>query len=112
MKSEITKKYYKIREVSELIGVAQSTLRYWESEFPQVKPHRNEKGTRFYTSSDIETLRQIKFLLHDRGLKTDAAREQLHYAVDTVASRQKALERLRQIRATLVSMRDALHRLR
>lgn len=109
---ELTKKYYKIREVSEMIDVAQSTLRYWEQEFPQLKPTRNDKGTRFYTPADIEAARQIKFLVHDRGLKIDAAKKQLNVASNTVAAKEKALSRLREVRARLVELRDSLHKLR
>ncbi|MDE6198523.1 MAG: MerR family transcriptional regulator, partial [Muribaculaceae bacterium] len=45
----IEKKYYKIREVAEIIGLPASTLRFWENKFKIIKPHRNEHGTRFYT---------------------------------------------------------------
>lgn len=109
---ELTKKYYKIREVSELVGVAPSAIRYWEQEFPQLNPTRNEKGTRYFTPSDVETIRQIKYLLHDRGLKIEAAREQLTFASNTVESKQRALDRLRDVRARLVALRDSLHKLR
>lgn len=112
MESELTKKYYRIREVSELIGVAQSTLRYWESAFPRLTPSRNEKGTRFYTPKDIELLRQIKYLVHDKGLKIEAAVEQMKVSSDTVATRQRAIERLEHIRAELLLMRTALDKLR
>lgn len=109
---QLTKKYYRIREVSELVGVPLSTLRYWEQEFPKLKPTRNDKGTRYYTPADVELVAQIKFLLHDRGLKIDAAKEQLTLAANTVETRQRALDRLREIRARLVSLRDSLHKLR
>ena len=45
----IEKKYYKIREVAELTGMAPSALRYWETQFNIIKPKRNAKGSRFYT---------------------------------------------------------------
>ncbi len=109
---ELTKKYYKIREVSDMVNLPLSTLRYWEQEFEKLKPTRNDKGSRFYTPADVELIMQIKYLLHDRGLKIDAAKAQLALASNTVESKQKAIERLREIRATLVAMRDALHRLR
>lgn len=109
---ELTKKYYKIGEVSELLGVPMSTLRYWEHEFSKLKPTRNDKGTRYYTPADVEMVAQIKFLLHDRGLKIEAAREQLTVAANTVETKQRAIERLREIRTQLVAMRDALHKLR
>ena len=53
------KKYYKIREVAEILGLPPSTLRFWESRFTIIKPKRNEHGTRFYTPTDIETIRMI-----------------------------------------------------
>ncbi|MDE6461489.1 MAG: MerR family transcriptional regulator [Muribaculaceae bacterium] len=109
---ELTKKFYKIREVSELLGLPASTIRYWETEFDQLSPRRNDKGTRYFTPDDIEIIRQIKYLLHDRGLKIDAAREQLSFASNTVESKQRALDRLRDIRARLVALRDSLHKLR
>lgn len=109
---ELTKKYYKIREVSEIIGVPLSTLRFWEQEFDQLRPSRNEKGTRFYTPADIELIARIKFLVHDRGLRVEAAKEQLANASNTVETRVRAIERLREIREKLVEMRDALHKLR
>ncbi len=109
---DLSKKYYRIREVCELIGEPASTLRYWESVFPQLKIKRNDHGTRYYTPADIDTLRKIKYLLTDRGLKIDAAAEQMRVAVDSVGARQKAIERLLTIREALVEMRDALHKFR
>jgi DNA-binding transcriptional MerR regulator len=105
---ELTKKYYRIREVSDMLEVPISTLRFWEQAIPQLKPTRNAKGTRYYSPADIDILRQIKFLLHTRGLKIEAAIEQMRTAPDTVAARQHALDRLQYIRACLVKMRDSL----
>jgi len=109
---DLTKNYYRIREVSELIDEPPSTLRYWESVFPQLKIKRNDKGTRYYTPENIATLRRIKYLLTDKGLKIDAAAEQMRVSTDAVAAKQRAIERLQNIRTTLVGLRDALHRLR
>lgn len=109
---ELSKTYYRIREVSDLLDEPASTLRYWESVFPQLKVKRNEKGTRFYTPQNIATLRQIKYLLTDKGLKIEAAAEQMRISTDSVAAKQRAIERLQTIRAALVGLRDAMHRLR
>ncbi|MDE5971804.1 MAG: MerR family transcriptional regulator, partial [Muribaculaceae bacterium] len=49
---DLTKKFYKIREVSELLGLPASTIRYWETEFDQLSPRRNDKGTRYFTPDD------------------------------------------------------------
>lgn len=107
---ELTKKYYKIGEVAELIGEPLSTLRYWEQTFPQLKVRRNDKGTRYYSPENVDTLRQIKYLLTERGLKIEAAAEQMRNASQSVAARQRAIARLGEIRAALVAMRDALGR--
>lgn len=109
---ELTKKYYRIREVSDMVGVPLSTLRYWESEFKQLTPERNDKGTRYYTPAHVELVRQIKYLLHDRGLKIDAAKNTLESASNSVVTRERAINRLREIRTTLIALRDSLHRLR
>lgn len=108
----IDKKYYKISEVAEIIGVAQSALRFWESQFPIVSPKRNAKGTRFYTSKDIERLRMIRYLLKDKGLHIEAAREALRTNREGLERQARAVERLRSIRSTLAEMLDALHKLR
>ncbi|MCX4330981.1 MAG: MerR family transcriptional regulator [Muribaculaceae bacterium] len=109
---ELTKSYYRIREVSEILGEPASTLRYWESVFPQLRVKRNEKGTRYYTPENIAMLRQIRYLLCDRGLKIEAAAEQMRVSADSVAAKQRAIERLQNVREVLVGLRDALHRFR
>lgn len=109
---ELTKRYYRIKEVTELLNEPASTLRYWESVFPQLRVKRNDKGTRYYSPENIATLRQIKYLLCDRGLKIDAAAEQMRVSTDSVAAKQRAIERLQSIREVLVGLRDALHKYR
>ncbi|MDY3857507.1 MAG: MerR family transcriptional regulator [Muribaculaceae bacterium] len=104
----LDKKYYRIREVSELIGVPASTLRFWETCFPEVAPARNDRGTRFYTPQNIEKLRMVHYLVKDRGLKIEAAREQLRVNQKGVAQRADAVERLRRVRDKLQYMLDAL----
>ncbi len=71
------KLYYNIGEVAEMLGVNTSLLRYWETEFPQIRPTKNKKGTRNYTQRDIELLRRIHYLTKDCGLTLEGARQQL-----------------------------------
>ncbi len=73
--SQNTKPYHTIRSVSELLGVPASTLRYWETVFPQLSPERTRSGQRRYTVVDVETARRIRELLHEKGLKIEAAKE-------------------------------------
>ncbi len=73
----LEKKYYKISEVAELLGLPASTLRFWEKSFTVIKPKRNNHGTRFYTAADIEKISMIHYLVKERGLKLEAAQEQI-----------------------------------
>lgn len=100
--------YYSISEVSDLLAITQSNLRFWEREFKQLKPHRNAKGTRFYTEADIQLLKQITFLVNDQHLTLEGARRRLAQKMDAVARNQKVAERLRNIRDQLVGISKAL----
>lgn len=108
----LDKKYYKISEVAELLDLPASTLRFWESRFSIIKPKRNDKGTRFYTPADIEKLRMVTYLVKEKGLKLEAAEEQIRHNHSGVSRRSKAVERLHNIRATLQSLLDATHSMR
>ena len=59
------KLYYSISEVAALTGLEQHVLRYWESEFPQLKPKKNRSGNRAYRAKEIKIIRYIKYLLYD-----------------------------------------------
>ena len=68
---------YKIGEVGKLLQVPSFTLRFWETEFPQLHPKRTDKGQRLYSEGDVDTLRRIRSLLYDRGLTIEGARKAL-----------------------------------
>ena len=104
---KLEKKYYKIREVAEMLGRPASTIRFWESKFTIINPKRNDKGTRFYTPSDVEKLRMVFYLVKEKGLKIEAAQEQLRHNHTNISRHSQAIERLRSIRATLQSLLDA-----
>lgn len=105
----LDKKYYKISEVADILNVQPSTLRFWEKRFTLIKPHRNDKGTRYYTPRDIETIRMIYFLVKEKGLKLEAAEDQIRRNHTGVSKRFDAIERLRDIRNTLQTLVDALN---
>ncbi|MDE5838884.1 MAG: MerR family transcriptional regulator [Paramuribaculum sp.] len=106
------KKYYKIREVSELLEIPASTLRFWESEFSNLRPKRNAKGTRFYSQGDMERLQMIKFLVKDRGLHIEAAKKEMRNNPKGMENTARAIARLKEIRATLCGMLEAFERRR
>ena len=71
------KLYFKIGEVSGIVGVDPHVLRYWESEFAQVRPLRAASKQRLYRRSDIESLVRIKDLLYDQGFTIAGAKQVL-----------------------------------
>lgn len=108
----LEKKYYKISEVAELLGIPASTLRFWEKSFTVIKPRRNDHGTRFYTPADIRKIEMIYYLVKDRGLKLDAAQEQIRLNPKGIERRHQAIERLRSMRTRIQALLDQLNHLR
>src|SRR5437016_2480384 len=77
-KSQLPDKlYFKIGEVAELVGVKPYVLRYWESEFSILKPTKTKSKHRLYRRKDVETLLQIKQLLHDERFTIEGARKRI-----------------------------------
>jgi DNA-binding transcriptional MerR regulator len=74
---KVQKMYYSIGEVSELLGVKAHVLRYWETQFPMLKPKKNRAGNRTYKVRDIKFLLTIKNLLYERGYTIAGARQKL-----------------------------------
>jgi DNA-binding transcriptional MerR regulator len=71
------KTYYSIREVCEQTGLEPHVLRYWESEFPQLRPKKNRAGNRAYRDKDIETIRLIRHLLYEEQFTIPGAKKRL-----------------------------------
>jgi len=71
------KRYFTIGEVSELCSVKPHVLRYWEQEFPQLKPVKRRGNRRYYQRQDVLTIRQIRSLLYDQGYTIGGARQRM-----------------------------------
>lgn len=71
------KRYYKISEVSSLTGLESHVLRFWEGEFPAIRPKRTESGQRMYRQKDIDVIFEIKRLLHDERYTIEGAKKML-----------------------------------
>ncbi len=105
----MAKMIYTMGEVAQLLGENPSAVRYWSNYFEKfVKPQRNAKGNRLYHPEDIDTLRQIQYLLKNQGLTLEGAVQRLTEDRRTVDKRVKALEKLKDIRAQLVAVRSGL----
>jgi DNA-binding transcriptional MerR regulator len=88
------KLYFKIGEVSELLGVEPYVLRYWESEFPSLSPKKSGTGHRLYRRKDVELLLRIKHLLYDKRFTIEGARQTLHS--EAKAPKPKLAKRVQQ----------------
>jgi DNA-binding transcriptional MerR regulator len=73
----VRKLYYSIREAAEITGIPAHVLRYWESEFAQLNPHKGRAGNRLYQDKDLDIIRQIKGLLYDRKFTIAGAKAEL-----------------------------------
>src|SRR3569833_839021 len=71
------KRYFTIGEVSDLCGVKPHVLRYWEQEFPQLKPVKRRGNRRYYQRQDVIVIRQIRSLLNEQGFTIGGARQKL-----------------------------------
>ncbi len=101
---------YSMGEVSEMFDVKPSLLRYWEEQFPTLKPKRNKKGNRLYSPQDVEQLKTIYHLVKERGMTIEGAKKALREQrkEGTVARNAQLMERLQRIRALLVEVREDL----
>jgi len=71
------KLYYRIGEVSEIVGVEPHVLRYWETEFRSIRPQKSRKGQRIYSRRDVDKLLKVKELLYSQGFTIAGARKRL-----------------------------------
>ena len=81
------KLFYKIGEVSRIVDVEPYVLRYWETEFPFLKPRKNKSGQRVYVKKDVELLLTIKNLLYQERYTIEGVRKQLGFASAGIESR-------------------------
>lgn len=104
------KLYYRIGEVSDIVGVEPHVLRYWETEFRSIRPQKSRKGQRIYSRKDVEKLLTVKDLLYTHGFTIAGARKKLREggaeptAPAAEEKRVTARTRLLEIRAEVVSL--------
>ncbi|MBQ0160652.1 MAG: MerR family transcriptional regulator [Bacteroidales bacterium] len=101
------KLYYSIGEVSKMLGVNPSLLRFWEKEFPQIKLRKNNKGNRLYTAEDIDLLKRIYHLTRECGYTLDGVREQLR-APELLDEKMQLVKTLSEAREFLVELKKQL----
>ena len=97
--------FYRIKEVSELTGVEPYVLRYWETEFPLLRPRKSRGGQRLYESKDIQLILTIKRMLYEEGYTIAGARRRL---LQERRGSSSVKEGLSQIRRDLESLLELL----
>ncbi len=95
------KLYYSIKEVAQMLGVNESLLRYWETEFPHLKPKTSANKVRQYTEKDIEQIKVIYNLVKVRGFRLSAARKLIN-------TNRNGADRSAEVIETLTAVRDEL----
>ena len=98
------KLYYTIGEVSKAFDVNPSLIRFWEKEFEILKPKKNNKGTRRYSSIDIENFQTIHHLVKEKGYTLDGAKVQLKM----LNKNFEIIKKLEKIKATLINIKGEL----
>ena len=107
------KRYFTIGEVSELCGVKPHVLRYWEQEFPSLKPVKRRGNRRYYQRHDVLMIRQIRSLLYEQGFTIGGARQRLDGDAKQIEKPVKSetkvsAELLRQMRVDLEAVLEIL----
>lgn len=102
------KLYYSITEVANELGVNASVLRFWEKQFDCIKPHKNKKGNRSYTTGDIDILRRIQYLTKECGFTLEGAREQLRSGDMRLDPKVQLAKSLTEIRSFLVELKEQI----
>lgn len=103
------KRYFTIGEVSDLCAVKPHVLRYWEQEFPQLKPIKRRGNRRYYQRQDVILIRQIRSLLYEQGFTIGGARQRLS-GDEVKADSSVSQQIIRQLRVELEQVLDILRR--
>jgi DNA-binding transcriptional MerR regulator len=101
------KRYFTIGEVSDLCGVKPHVLRYWEQEFPQLKPVKRRGNRRYYQRQDVLLIRQIRSLLYEHGYTIGGARLKLN-GDDSKEDSIQSHQIIKQVRAELEDLLNLL----
>lgn len=103
------KLYYSIGEVADMFGVSKSLIRYWETEFSMLKPHKNSKGDRRFTKENIEQLQLIFDLVKNRGFTIEGAKNEIRQNKDLIKQRHALLQKLIHLKADMIKLKESLH---
>jgi DNA-binding transcriptional MerR regulator len=103
---KVEKLYYSIGEVSKMLDVPVSTVRFWENEFDILKPVKNKKGNRLFTQADVKNLKIIYYLVKEMGMTLAGARKRLSENREETDYKFEISESLQNIRNILLEISD------
>lgn len=101
------KLYYSIGEVAKAFDVNTSLIRYWEKEFPIIKPKKNKKGNRYFTPEDLKNLKMIYHLVKEKGYTLDGARVALT-TNSKISETISIIDRLEFVKMELQKLKESL----
>ena len=102
------KRYYKIGEVAKAFGVNTSLIRFWENEFDILKPKKNNKGNRLFTSIDLKNLKLIYNLVKEKGYTLDGAKKKMKRNPEEIVNNQEIVSKLEKIKTELTNIKNQL----
>lgn len=105
---KIEKIQYRIGEVAKMFDVEVSHLRYWEKEFDIIKPHKDGKGTRYFTPKDIDTIHLIFHLVKEQGMTLEGAKKKLKDQRKQTLKNFEIVKRLTKIKAELLTLKEEI----
>jgi DNA-binding transcriptional MerR regulator len=105
---KLSKLYYSIGEVAEMMGVSNSLIRYWENEFDFLNPRKNKKGDRRFTKENIQQLLVIHELVKERGFTLEGARQEIKAQRKKLMAKQEVSELLQRVRSGLSDLLDEI----
>ncbi|MDR0833464.1 MAG: MerR family transcriptional regulator [Candidatus Symbiothrix sp.] len=108
MRFQVQKLFYSIKEVAEMFNIEEPTLRYWETEFPNIKPGRTDGNIRQYRQSDIEEIRTVYYLVKDQGMTLAGAKQKLNDNRDHYVKKGEVVDRLKRLRTELLTLKNEL----
>lgn len=107
--AEPFKAYYNTREARAMTGLPASTLRYWEEQFDELAPHKDGHGNRYYTESDLDFIKRVKFIRDELKItRIEAIRRELKSPTRKVDVREQAVSILENVRKKLADIRANL----
>ena len=107
---EIEKQYFTIGEVAQQFNVAPSLIRFWETEFDELRPRKSKKGNRLYTPQDIDIFRTIYHLVKERGYTIPGARDLLKQKGPQLKEKIDVIQSLEKVRKFMVNHEKGLGR--